>query len=159
MKRRRIAILVLIVAGVALVSYFANRPAPDRNTLQVSGNFEISDVEVSFKLPGRVVARAVSEGESVTAGFAGESVTLSSEYVLDERPERIVVLGGAGFDADSLAAAQPTWAGLPALTTGRVCGIDADLVSRPGPRLVDGVEALRACIGRAAVRRAPPADA
>ncbi len=68
MKRKRFAILVLIAAGVALASYFASRPAPDRNALRVSGNFEISDVEVSFKLPGRVVERAVSEGESVAAG-------------------------------------------------------------------------------------------
>jgi HlyD family secretion protein len=34
----------------------------------VSGNIEMTDAEVSFKIPGRVVERLVSEGETVKAG-------------------------------------------------------------------------------------------
>ncbi|MFN3596721.1 MAG: ABC transporter substrate-binding protein [Rubricoccaceae bacterium] len=88
-------------------------------------------------------------GESLTARFPGEGVTLSSEFVLEAQPERIVVLGGAGYDPARLVARHPTWRGLPAVAGGHVCGLEADLVSRPGPRLVQGLEALRACLAPA----------
>jgi HlyD family secretion protein len=43
-------------------------PAPIHDRLAISGNIEITDVEVAFRLPGRVVARGVSEGETVQMG-------------------------------------------------------------------------------------------
>ncbi len=39
--------------------------ARDENTIRVSGNIELIDVEVSFKIGGRVVERTVDEGDSV----------------------------------------------------------------------------------------------
>lgn len=43
--------------------------------------------------------------------------------------------------------ARPELAGLPAIMSGRCYGLDADsLVVRPGPRLVDGVEAMAALL-------------
>jgi HlyD family secretion protein len=47
--------------------YFQSRPVPDSGVLRVSGNIEMTDAEVSFKIAGRVVERSVSEGESVKA--------------------------------------------------------------------------------------------
>ena len=85
-------------------------------------------------------------GQAVTDAFAGASAVLSSEFVLESRPDVVVVLAEAYGPAD-LRAAQPAWAALPALARGAVCGVDPDVVVRPGPRLADGVEALRACIG------------
>jgi HlyD family secretion protein len=38
------------------------------NVIRVSGNIELVDVEVSFKIPGRVIERTVDEGELVEAG-------------------------------------------------------------------------------------------
>ena len=40
---------------------------PDTGTIRVSGNIEVTDVEVSFKVAGRVDARLASEGEMVRA--------------------------------------------------------------------------------------------
>ena len=77
--------------------------------LRVSGNIEITDAEVSFKIAGRVVERSVSEGESVKAEQAvarldtselGQEVGLRSaevraaeaslaELVTGSRPEEI----------------------------------------------------------------------
>ena len=97
-------------------------------------------------------------GASVTRGFAGEGVTLAPEWVVARAPERIVVLGGpersatggatgaAAGSRAALLAAQPAWAAVPAVRTGHVCSVDADLLSRPGPRLPAGVAALRACL-------------
>ena len=90
---------------------------------------------------------AFAGGRSATAGFEGEGVTLSPEWVLDASPDVVVVLE-AGYGVEDLRAAQPSWAVLPAVARGRVCGVDPDLVSRPGPRLVDGIDALAACLRR-----------
>ena len=65
---RALLILSLVVLAVVAGLYFQSRPAPELGALGVSGNIEITDAEVSFKVPGRVVERSVSEGESVKAG-------------------------------------------------------------------------------------------
>lgn len=59
------ALLLAIIAALTLWT----RPAPEPGVfLRVSGNIEMTDAEVSFKIPGRVAERLVSEGETVQAG-------------------------------------------------------------------------------------------
>jgi HlyD family secretion protein len=69
MKKKIIPLVILIIA-LAIGGYFyfkkQHAEAPDR--VRVSGNIEITDVEMSFKIPGRVVQRVVSEGQEVRAG-------------------------------------------------------------------------------------------
>ena len=85
---------------------------------------------------------ALAGGESVTAHFDGEAVTLSDEFVLEAAPEVIVGTFGADTDAARLLALHPAWASVPAVAADRVHSIDPDLVLRPGPRLADGAETL-----------------
>ena len=91
-------------------------------------------------------------GASATRTLPGEGVTLASEWVVAQAPERIVVLAGPGYRAADLLAKHPAWARVPAVRTGHVCGVDPDLLSRPGPRLPAGVAALRACLAAASER-------
>ena len=91
-------------------------------------------------------------GASVTREFSGEGVTLSSEWVVARAPERIVVLSGPAYRGASLLAKHPAWARVPAVRSGRVCGVDPDLISRPGPRLPAGVAALHACLATSDTR-------
>ncbi len=59
----------LLLAVLASAFFYAqSRPAPESGVLRVSGNIEMTDAEVSFKIPGRVAERLVSEGETVRAG-------------------------------------------------------------------------------------------
>ena len=70
MNTKRLAILVVAIflaAGTAYL-YFARQPATADGVIRVSGNIEVTEAEVSFKIPGRVVERLVSEGETVQAG-------------------------------------------------------------------------------------------
>ena len=84
----------------------------------------------------------IAGGESVTASFGGEAVTLSEEFVLEALPDVIVSASGLDFDPAAFAARHPAWSAVPAVRDGRVYGIDPDLVLRPGPRLADGAETL-----------------
>jgi len=65
-------LVILLVIGIA-VGFFAYRyvlrPSqkyPDH--LFVSGNIEVTEVQVSFKIPGRVEERLVDEGQTVRTG-------------------------------------------------------------------------------------------
>ncbi len=69
MKRKRIILVVVIALATILIYRFTlGRPARDPNTIRVSGNVEIIDAQVSFKIAGRVLTREVSEGDTVRAG-------------------------------------------------------------------------------------------
>ncbi len=58
-----IAVAIAIIIGI-LVAWSRRSP----NALRVSGNIEVTEAEVSFKLPGRVLERLVDEGQTVKAG-------------------------------------------------------------------------------------------
>jgi ABC-type Fe3+-hydroxamate transport system substrate-binding protein len=80
-------------------------------------------------------------GENLTDAFEGQAVTLSEEWVLAQQPAVIVVLSEP-YDLARLMDRHPAWWDLPAVRDGRVYGLDPDLLSRPGPRLADGIERL-----------------
>jgi HlyD family secretion protein len=60
------AVLIALTAAVIIFSSLSNRN--DDGTINVSGNIEVTTVELSFKLPGRVLERPVDEGQTVTKG-------------------------------------------------------------------------------------------
>jgi len=69
MKKPIIAIIaaVLVTAGI-IVYYLAHQSNSGNGRIQVSGNVEVTAVEVSFRIPGRVAERLVDEGMLVKAG-------------------------------------------------------------------------------------------
>ncbi|MDT0631885.1 ABC transporter substrate-binding protein [Rubrivirga sp. S365] len=81
-------------------------------------------------------------GDNVTDAFPGRAAQPSEEAILEAAPEVVVVLGGADYDAERLFEKHPAFLDLPAVRSGRVYGLDADLVSRAGPRLAEGLERL-----------------
>ncbi len=84
----------------------------------------------------------VAGGHSATAGMDTVRPVLSEEFVLDAKPEVIVVASGEDYDPARLLAAHPTWDIVPAVADGRVYGVDPDLFLRPSPRLVEGARRL-----------------
>lgn len=68
MKKRVVLIPLLIVAGIAVFVFMRSRSTYDPHMVRLSGNVEVTDAEVSFKIPGRVQERLISEGETVKAG-------------------------------------------------------------------------------------------
>lgn len=70
MNKRMLVILILLAAAAMLFATWYIRHANGENPdlIRVSGNIEVTAAQVSFKIPGRVIERLVSEGESVTNG-------------------------------------------------------------------------------------------
>jgi iron complex transport system substrate-binding protein len=74
------------------------------------------------------------------------SYVISLERLVAADPE-IILLGDAasGVSADQVAS-RPGWGALTAVKNGAIVPVDDVIVTRPGPRLVDGLRALIAAI-------------
>lgn len=82
-------------------------------------------------------------GENLGASLEGEWVQVSIEALLTRQPE-IIILGDFtwGGVTPEQVASRSGWDSLAAIQNNRIFTFDDNLVSRPGPRLVDGLEAL-----------------
>ena len=81
-------------------------------------------------------------GKNIMEMTLGEWISISLEQLLVADPD-IIILGDAAYgETPEKVAARPGWEALAAVKNGRIYPIDDNLVSRPGPRLVDGLEAL-----------------
>lgn len=86
-----------------------------------------------------VVRRA--GGVSVTADVPGAFPRFSDEAALVERPEAIILPTGGSMGTAN-ATPAPALRNSPAVVSNRVFKINDDHLSRPGPRLVDGLEEM-----------------
>ena len=67
--KKKILAAALLLTVLAAAFYFLNRKgAPSGETIRLSGTVEVTSVEVSFKIPGRIKERLVDEGEAVKVG-------------------------------------------------------------------------------------------
>lgn len=69
MKKPIIAGIAAVLIIAAIIAYSIYNRSADRNgQILVSGNIEVTTVQVSFKIPGKVAERLVDEGEMVKTG-------------------------------------------------------------------------------------------
>jgi len=68
MKKRIVIILVLLAAAGAAVFAFRGAGRQPDGRLVVSGNIELTEVNIAFKTAGRLIERTVDEGDSVKKG-------------------------------------------------------------------------------------------
>jgi cobalamin transport system substrate-binding protein len=80
-------------------------------------------------------------GVNVAAGAPTKWPKLSPEEIVARDPEIIVLADARSGATPETVRARPGWAGIMAVRRGAIYAIDEDIVSRPGPRLVQGFEA------------------
>ncbi|MBI3745295.1 MAG: ABC transporter substrate-binding protein [Chloroflexi bacterium] len=73
------------------------------------------------------------------------SYTISLEKVVAADPA-VILLGDGGYTKPADVTARPGWSGIKAVKDGRILPVDDTLVTRPGPRLVEGLKALIAAL-------------
>ena len=81
-------------------------------------------------------------GENIASALTGEWVQLSLEEIIVQDPD-FILLGDSkyGTTPDAVAA-RAGWENLSAVKNNRVLPFDDDLASRPGPRMIDGLEEM-----------------
>ena len=89
-----------------------------------------------------LIARAGGINFTEAAGIADPYPQVGLEQLVVTQPD-FIILGDAmwGTTPESVAA-RPGWDALTAVKDGRIFPFDDNLLSRPGPRLIDGLEAL-----------------
>lgn len=96
----------------------------------------------------------ITGGEAMLATPAEKSVRITWQQARAARPEIVVVMPCGYHLAETIVQFQEIsrgypaeWSDLPAVREGRVYAVDgSSYFSRPGPRLVDGLEILRAIV-------------
>jgi len=68
MKKRIVIILLLVAAAVAGVYAYRGANKTPENRILVSGNIELTEVNIAFKTAGRLIERTVDEGDTVKKG-------------------------------------------------------------------------------------------
>ncbi len=68
MKRRIILIVLVLAVATAAVYAFRGTGRTTDNRMVISGNIELTEVNIAFKTAGRLIERTVDEGDRVTKG-------------------------------------------------------------------------------------------
>jgi iron complex transport system substrate-binding protein len=86
-------------------------------------------------------------GEPITGDPASTAIQLEDLIAAD--PE-LILLGDAAYDPSitpATVATRPGWSGMTAVTDGRIVVVlDDPVITRPGPRILDGLEAMARAI-------------
>jgi iron complex transport system substrate-binding protein len=98
--------------------------------------------------PGSFMDKMILQagGANAGAGLPIPWAQISQEELIIKNPD-LVLLGDAKFGTTvDMVKQRAGWDAIKAVKNGNVVPFDDDLVSRPGPRLVDGLEALAKAI-------------
>ena len=110
--------------------------------------YEIDATSGIFTPPAESIYGELFELAGATPISGDEFYSISLEDLVAADPE-VILLGDAAYVPPVTAevvSARPGWAGMTAVKEGNIFPIDDILVTRPGPRLVDGLAALIAAI-------------
>jgi iron complex transport system substrate-binding protein len=90
---------------------------------------------------------ALAGGMNIAENASSEYPEITSEFVVIQDPEIIIYTTGVMSQTnDSSFAERPGWENITAIETDHIYSIDDNLLSRYGPRIVDGFEQLAAMI-------------
>jgi len=84
-------------------------------------------------------------GENVAAGTTGAWVQISTEEIVNSDPDIIIIqtmMGGIPTVAKEVLQEHLVWKQMTAVKQDNIYFIDGDIVSRPGPRIVQGLEEM-----------------
>ena len=85
---------------------------------------------------------SILKAQNIAAGSDQAYPQLSQEAIIEADPEVIILGDAAGGESPETVMARPGWGSISAVKNDRIYVIDPDIVSRPGPRLVDALETL-----------------
>lgn len=90
----------------------------------------------------------VCGGRNVFGGLSALTPTVSIESVVAAAPQ-VILASGMGNARPAFLDEWSRWPRMPAVRSGLVAHIPADLITRPGPRLVEGAAQVCAILDRA----------
>jgi iron complex transport system substrate-binding protein len=83
---------------------------------------------------------------NIVSASDGDYPQLSAEVIIQRNPQVIVLADETAGVSAATVKQRPGWSVIDAVKNGRICTIDADIVSRPGPRVIDALQELAKCL-------------
>ncbi|NTW02193.1 MAG: cobalamin-binding protein [Oscillochloris sp.] len=111
--------------------------------------YEVFDEPLLTAGPGTFIGQMLDlvGATNIFADATDDYPQVSTEAIVDRDPTVIVGPSSHGDKLTAeLVAARPGWEKIRAVQDGRIYLLDGDMVSRPGPRLVDSLEDLAAAL-------------
>jgi HlyD family secretion protein len=90
MKKVIIAVLLVAALATAGVLTYRSLHPDDTGRIVVSGNIELTEVDIAFKTPGKLIERDVDEGDAVKKGMV--IARLDREQLLRQRDTAVAAL-------------------------------------------------------------------
>jgi HlyD family secretion protein len=115
---RIILVIVLVAAGIGIYMWRTGQFAGPSNSIQVSGNLELTLVDLSFKTAGRMIDLTVREGDTVKKG---QVIARLDAAQLQQQKLR---------DVAAVESAQSTYDQLKTTIEYQQATIDSDIASR-----------------------------
>ncbi len=129
--RERVNDVLDRLEGVEPVSVYYEVDGMDPTAPWTAGTGTFQDVLITL-----------AGGENVVSGLEGY-VTLSLEELVARDPQVMVFSTGPYVTTTAESVAERAgWGDISAVANGQIYGIDANWIDRPGPRLVDALEAM-----------------
>jgi cobalamin transport system substrate-binding protein len=82
------------------------------------------------------------KARNIAEGAATAYPQFSQEEILERDPEVIILADADAGESAQTVKARPGWDAISAVKNDRIYVIDPDIISRPSPRVVDGLEQL-----------------
>jgi iron complex transport system substrate-binding protein len=104
--------------------------------------------------PGTFVGQMIVEagGVNVFGDVAVQYPTVSDEAALARAPDLILAPDHGGAALRDRLVRRPGWDRFAAVKAGRIVTVPEELLHRPGPRLIDGLERIAALLREKADR-------
>ena len=133
-KRDSVSQVLALVEGVPKVKVFFIVDATDLTLPWTAGTSSFIDALITM-----------AGGENIAAKGQGAWVQFSLEQIVSSDPAIIIIQtmpGGIPTVSIEGLEGHPVWGEITAVKQGKARFIDGDLVSRPGPRIVQGLEEM-----------------
>ena len=118
MKKRIPVILLLIAIGAGAWWYWRARNSAPADRLFVSGNLELTQVDISFKIAGRMIERKVTEGDWVKKG---DLIATLDPLIYQQQKAR---------DEASVASAQSNYQQIETAIAYQKATLESDIAAR-----------------------------
>jgi HlyD family secretion protein len=91
MRKPILVLIIFALAAAAISLFYFRKPGHDiKNRIEVSGNIELTEVNIAFKTSGKLVERTVDEGDAVKEGQV--IARLDREQLLAQRDREVAGL-------------------------------------------------------------------
>jgi iron complex transport system substrate-binding protein len=135
LQRRVAAIEEQVAAAETTPTVFYELDGSDPSAPWTSGSGTFIDLLIEM-----------AGGENAAAGLESAYAQISVEELVAQNPD-VILLGDAAYGTTpEIVAARAGWEAIDAVQNDRVHPFNDDLASRPGPRLVDGLEEMVALL-------------